>query len=121
MCYKNKIETETELNIIDNYSIRKTRKTLRIYWGKEVEQTVKTTVMNIQRLNTGGNRWKQSRDNKIKTVKLKTDGTKTTKIKQEIKQGINKSLGHRGGRINRNSSNYIKTKPQPRREQNSNM
>lgn len=34
MCYKNKIETETELNIIDNYSIRKTRKTLRIYWGK---------------------------------------------------------------------------------------
>lgn len=34
MCYKNKIETETELNIIDNYSIRKTRKTLRIYWGE---------------------------------------------------------------------------------------
>lgn len=73
--------------------------------------------MNIQRLNTGG----KSRDNKIKTVKLKTDSTKTTKIKQEVKQGINKSLGHRGGRINRNSSNYIKTKPQPRREQNSNM
>lgn len=45
--------------------------------------------MNIQRLNTGGNRWKQSRDNKIKTVKLKTDSTKTTKIKQEVKQGIN--------------------------------